>query len=287
MTPRRRPLHGPDAGAREPSDAARRAAPSDAPAHALTHVDAIRALQRTVGNRATARLLGGGTPAGDPVGRLGVRRKPAAVVQRVLQVNGKNVNLGMLLDHADDMNESVILANWDWSKTVHNFEATTRQEAYAKLYQAIGAAKSQVVDPPALYVAANLKFLTNASGRLPTLYFISGSLSGRIRQQHGSGPAGISQSGKVDYFFANHDKLQQFQQAAQLARSEGKDFTTDVGTYAGSLNPTAGNYHLEITYSGSKPGKTHASGGLINVSTGDYDDLKIKAIYQKAIGFTT
>ncbi|MDA1011009.1 MAG: hypothetical protein O2888_06000 [Chloroflexi bacterium] len=70
-------------------------------------------------------------------------------------------------------NERVIFTIWNWSTTTHDFVRDSRTNAAAKLVKAITDASTQVVDPPALYSAANLRFLTSAAGRLPTLYFTS------------------------------------------------------------------------------------------------------------------
>jgi hypothetical protein len=186
------------------------------------------------------------------------------------------------------MSERVILANWGWSLTEHNFVTSSRGSAQEKLDKAVTAAKAQVIDVPPLYSAANLMFLTQGADRLPTLYFKSGNQSGRIRQQHGSGPVVIDQTDKVDYFFPSRDKMEHFYTAAVDARTNKTDFAPDLSTYGATLTPKAGHYHFEVTYkSGRKIAKLHPSGGTVLTDISGYDDIRIKSIYQGVIGYTT
>ncbi|MEX2228524.1 MAG: hypothetical protein WEB13_02695 [Dehalococcoidia bacterium] len=354
MAPRKHP-HVPDLRAVAPSEA-RRSAPAHTHAPAPAGADAMRALQRRIGNRATAQLLAVTAEAepateaqqsgrlevqpateapsdGEPVARLErdapssatatdgpdavavrkpaskpgngvVARKPSpsrretvarqasarpgnAVVRRKIELDGTEADLAGLLKQASDMKERVILANWGWSQVMHDFESSDKVTAAEKLDEAVASAKSQAQDVPALYSAANLAFLTKGEGRLPTLYFISGATSGRIRQQHGSGPAVISQSDKTDYFFNDQKKMRSFQRAARDARSHRAAFNPNLGDYGATTVPTAGYFHFEVTYSGSVPTKLHPSGGTVDTAIGGYDDTKIQVIYNQAIGLST
>ena len=227
-----------------------------------------------------------------PVPRGGVARRASAVpgngvARRKVQLDGTAANLAGLLAQANDMKERVILANWDWSETIHNFESSDSATAQEKLEDAVASAKSQAQDVPALYSAANLAFLTKGEGRLPTLYFIAGTTSGRIRQQHGSGPAVISQTDKVDYFFESKNMLRAFQKAARAARKLGSAFAPNLAIYHATTTPTAGYFHFEVTYSGAVPGKLHPSGGIVDTAIGTYDDTKIQVIYNQAVGLST
>ena len=210
------------------------------------------------------------------------------VIQRRILFDGKQVEIGKQLSRASDMKERVIIANWDWSQTDHDFVTTKRGTSQDKLDKAVASAKAQVVDVPPLYSASNLMFLTHGSDRLPTLYFKSGNLSGRIRQQHGSGPVVIDQTDKVDYFFPSKDKMDLFYDATADARTKKADFNPDLSTFEATLTPTAGYYHFEVTYkSGRKIAKVHPSGGTVVTNTGGYNDIRIKSIYQGVIGYTT
>lgn len=210
------------------------------------------------------------------------------IVQRKILLDGVKADLGNLISKAHDDAERVILANWGWSQTEHNFVKSKKISAKRKLRAAIRSAKSQVVDVPALYSAANLKFLTKASDRLPTLYFVSGNESGRIRQQHGSGPRVVGQTNKTDYFFSDEDGLGRFEAAAKQAKKNKQTFNPSLSSYNATLTPTADYFHYEVTYAGGrKIAKLHRSGGKADPDVSGYDDTRIKSIYQGTIGYTT
>lgn len=316
--------------------------------------EALRSLQRRIGNRAVARLLGveanaaaepdagaepnarlerESPPAGEPSARAaagaaadaaptrgtdaiaarkprskpgngGVARKPRSApwdavarragvrpgtgtVQRTIQLDGVDADLADLLEQANDMQERVILANWGWSQLVHDFVSSDTDTAEEKLDAAVASAKSQAAVVPALCKAQNLAFMTKAGGREPTLYFISGATSGRIRQQHGSGPAVISQTDKTDFFFESKDMMRAFQKAARAARSARTAFAPNLAIYHATTTPTSGYFHFEVTFSGAVPTKLHPSGGQVDVNLNGYDDTKIEVIYNRAIGLST
>jgi hypothetical protein len=220
----------------------------------------------------------------------GTENAQRSVVQRRLLVQDGEVNLSLLLKLAPDMATRVIIANWAWSDTPHNFSSVE------KLFEAINAARLKSKDVPALYSSDNLEFLTQTPGRLPTLYFKSGINSGRIRQQHGSGPAVIAETYKKDYFFEDNADKSNFAEAASAARRANPKLTfhpnsDDPETYFNvKLDPTEGDYHCEVTFTGTDTWivqKVHPSEGRIVTDTSTYNDEKIKKIYQSAIGYTT
>jgi len=173
--------------------------------------------------------------------------KHSRVAQFRILFDGRQVKLTRLLRRATGDEERVILANWGWSKTQHNFASgILGLTARERLFEAIGSASSQVKNPPALYSAANLMFLTKASGRLPTLYFRSGNQSGRIRQQHGAGSKVDREVNKVDYFFSSKSSMKKFFKAALKAAEHGRRFNPRLARYGASLAPGAGNFHFEI-----------------------------------------
>jgi hypothetical protein len=239
--------------------------------------------------RVATQVTRGHTPE-SPVLKSGSKGPSPNVVQRRLLVQDGEVNLSLLLKLAPDMATRVIIANWAWSDTEHNFSSVE------KLFEAINSARLKSKDVPALYSADNLEFLTQTPGRLPTLYFRSGIHSGRIRQQHGSGPAIIAETYKIDYFFADNTDKSNFAEAASRAR-RAKPKTTfqptpdDPATYFNvKLEPMDGDYHCEVTYTGADTWtvqKVHPSEGRIVTDTSTYDDEKIKKIYQSAVGYTT
>ena len=209
-------------------------------------------------------------------------------IQRKILLDGNEANLGDLLKDAKDMKERVILANWGWADEEHDFKTSKKKKLGAKevLKNAVSSAKSYVESVPALYTAANLKFMTKDSGRLATLYFINGNQSGRIRQQHGSGPLVKDQTGKKDYFFSDKQKMNAFLAAAKEA-SKNRKSEPVLSSFGGTNRPTNGAFHLEVTRKGGVITSTHISGGLCDTGIGGYDDIRIKAVYQKAIGYTT
>lgn len=259
-------------------------------AHELTHV-----IQQT------------GADSTPPAPRLksGIKGQRKRVVQRVIKVNGQDQDdeamKALLSQWEEDKPERTILANWHASKTVHDFVAKDKHKnkddakAKAALKEAVEDAKTKAKEPPTLYKAANLKFLTQAEGRLPTLYFKSGNQSGRIRQQHGSGPAVKAETNKVDYFFAEKGDMNKFEKAAQKAWKQDKvafnPTPEEREGYGASLIPTEDYYHYEVTYTNDTDHmikKVHPSGGQIVTDLSGYlNDETIKKIYQRAIGYTT
>ena len=220
---------------------------------------------------------------------LNAQGRSSQTVQRRIFLDGQEAPLQKLLSQAKDAKERVILANWGWSDTKHNFESRKNgPKARQRLIEAIASAKSQAKDVSSLYSASNLMFLTKASGRLPTLYFRSGNESGRIRQQHGGGPRVVSETNKIDYFFSDESQKKKFHKAAKYAMDNGKKFKPRLSKYSASLVPGADNFHFEVTFKGGgKIKKIHMSGGKIDNDISKYDDTRIKSIYLSAIGFTT
>lgn len=268
-------------------------------------------LQRAFGNRAVTRLVAGAPavqasrdpstqilsrsragnvqPTITQMPKSGLAGQGNKVVQRRIQFNGVDVDLGSLLKRAKDMKERVILANWGWSDIVHNFRRSKKHKTPRKaLVKAVESAKSQVKDVPPLYKAGNLMFLTKAGGRLPTLYFRSGNDSGRIRQQHRSGPMVGRETNKIDYFFPDKARMDKFGAATKKARAKDKAFKPWLWRYKAKLTPRAGYSHYEVTYKGSKKiAKVHPSGGLVDLDLRGYNDTRIKSIYQRVIGSIT
>jgi hypothetical protein len=254
----------------------------------------LQSLQRQIGNRAVARLISGEHEAaaqhsahpdarragGDHGSRSEAsapRLNRSPVLQRTIKVDGKEYSTAKLWKAILSKKARVIAANWALSSIDHDFRSVD------KLGEALAKAMAQTKAPPALFQAANLKFLTKADERLPTLYFKSGGNSGRLRQQHGSGPAVVEESGKVDYFFASKRVMKYF--SSRLYAWGNRDrVERRLVKYGGTTTPTAGYAHLEVTYSGQDIVKRHPSGGLIDVATVGYDDDAITAIYQRVTG---
>jgi hypothetical protein len=211
--------------------------------------------------------------------RRGAGQGPvSSVVQRVIKVKEADADLAALKQGKSDAHQAV-LQNWADSETVHDFSAED------ELHGAAASAAAQPDEASALYGAANLKFLTKADGRLPTLYFKSGANSGRLRQQHGGGPKASSEANKTDYFFASQAHLNAFHAAAKKAKKDDVAFEPDAAVHHFSTVPTDDHYHHEVTYDQDrKVKKTHASGGKVVTNVADYDADKVKSIYKKVTG---
>lgn len=215
-----------------------------------------------------------------------VNNRPRTIVQRTVKIVEGDINVTgpNLITYAKEGREMQILGNWVWSKTRHEF---TNEE---KLRKAIKMAKESPDNKPNLYKKENLKFLTKAKDRAPTLYFKDGDNSGRMRQQHGSGPMQKSQTGKEDYFFDTKETAASFKRTASNNKADEKEF---VPSNAVSTTPENGQYHVEITYrkpTKEKPTnieKTHISGGQISINLDDYDEQSTTKIYEQVTGRAT
>ncbi|WP_248794679.1 DUF4157 domain-containing protein [Pseudomonas sp. MWU13-2105] len=215
-------------------------------------------------------------------------------VQRVVIAGGKTAQ-DIEKQGELEPGDIAVLRNWDTSKTLHHFpdEAT--------LLEAIERAKSQQeldkknnhFSPSGLYHKDNLKFLTTSPDRLPTLYFktAGNNDSGRIRQQHASGPLVKSQTGKIDYFFLEKEKMLAFRKALRnIKKDAGKLKDINVTEHGGSLEASEGAYHLEVTYKKDADGNiveiasTHPSGGTVALSHDTYSQEKIEHTYKQATG---
>lgn len=205
----------------------------------------------------------------------------ANVVQRVIKVNGK-----ISRPTRSNPAEQAIVKNWIASRIEHNFAGRTSDQATKALDRAIQDAATHGKVAPPLFCANNLKFLTQDPSRLPTLYFKSGNESGRIRQQHPSGPAVITQVNKIDYFFPAQATSDSFYDKAKQAMKDSQVFPRDPRRYTGARpEPAFGDYHIEVTYkSDGKIQKIHPSGGKAQPDVKDYHDWQIDLIYQRAIG---
>ena len=292
----------------------------------LTPGDLLQ-LQRTIGNQAVGRLLSGLEQRSDPPRRPDEQEEDGAAGQAprpALAIDGpgkgviqRKVLVWRTVKHLFKKNEKKyakstykpptqqqknILKNWNTSPTEHKFSSEgalkkALDRAEKEQRNAEGVKKTSGKDVPDLYTQTNLKFLTQDTGRLPTLYFLAGNTSGRIRQQHGSGPAVVSQDNKVDYFFADDAAKRSFARGVRHAKRHGQDFDPDVKVKKTGASrytfkrmpPTAGDFHVEVTYqTASVPGqvaKVHISGGLAQpVDKSAYPDQEIQKIYEQAIG---
>ncbi|MGW6128494.1 hypothetical protein ACWFNE_00575 [Cellulomonas sp. NPDC055163] len=175
-----------------------------------------------------------------------------------------------------------ILSTWCQSPTVHSFAgsaALVKAIRRALRMPLVGAAVGSL--PPSPYRAGDLVFATQQAGRLPTLYFQAGGSSGRLRQQHPSGPlAQVPRQDKVDYFAPDPG----------VFHGQGLKHTVFLGTPAEqalSRAPAIGLHHLELTYVGDVVSVRHLSAGRV-VSVGPdpalYPQQTVTQVYKAAIG---
>lgn len=239
-------------------------------------------------------------------GSLSGRHVPSSllgegVIQRTIRLNGKAAILDHLKQGKSERHRG-ILDTWHNSNTVHDFEGETDDDALNDLHEAVGSASAQPTDVPALYSSQNLKFLTRAGGREPTLYFGSADgRSGRIRQQHPAGPKVASQVNKRDYFFEQESDLDDFDRRAMKAWKRDRRFNPRKlrrkKALAFSSRPRQDAYHYEVTYkrfrrygrvrTKGEIEKLHSSQGRVDRNKDGYNDERIRRIYHQATGHTS
>ena len=217
------------------------------------------------------RTADAGAPA-DP--RAGA---PNPVIQRTLKVGGQDFTQAEIDNLYRPGARRTILGNWRASALEHSFATVD------KLKEAAMRARDTVPDAAGLFTKANLIFTTETGTRAPTLYFRSGNQSGRLRQQHGSGPLVRTETDKVDYFFSTKAAAEQCRDAARAARTNNDDFVPANPDWR--TVPQNGDYHLEVTMSGNDVRGTHLSEGRINLNGLDaYDDASIARIRNQIVG---
>ena len=224
--------------------------------------------------------------------QAGIGNRNTSAVLTAASGSGRKLTLGRQrteLSEADvagittDPIEQKILRQWMRADVPHHF--ATR----ARLIKALRSAKNwhaQSVQPPALFRRANLVFLTSAENREVTLYFVQGDKSGRIRQQHQSGPLAVQEEGNKHYFFSSEEAATEFRRRAEDARFRRTKFIASTHSdLQYSTKASNGKWHVEITRKANgRISQTHRSGGQIVTNIDGYDDAAIAEIYRKATG---
>lgn len=230
--------------------------------------------------------LGRELPARPGTQAKNIRRAPAAAIQRKILLDGQEIYWDQIMalpfaGHLDD-DQKMILMNWADQRTKHKFisDSDQRRTAAAKMFEA--AARVAALLPRGntvvnLYRKENLKFITKTPDRKPTLYFISGDQSGRLRQTHGSGPMLGLEEGKTDFFYKDMADLRQFH--AKMSEKRKKREATDWWEWNSewllhnSLTAQEGYFHLEVTRDPNGiVTNTHVSGGTYSSDISGYDD---------------
>lgn len=261
-------------------------------------------LQRTAGNQAVVKRLVGDrsdedtrTESSAPALREPDNHEIAGddyLTQRVVSIhNGPAQDYAALRPHAKGhAARKRALRKWIGSTLLHNFRNVAALKEALKRAAALHPGAPQVGAPP-LFTLANFMFRTQAPGRKSTLYFRQGATSGRIRRQHPSGPAVITETNKFDFFFGNGPDLLRFQQALAAAKSRNpKTFNSLI--QGARLIPQNGDRHVEVTFTqapvlaGGYPtgelDKTHVSQGTVVQGNQGLSDRRIARIYRRAIG---
>lgn len=213
------------------------------------------------------------------------------IVQRAVQVEGVAQTVAQVTAHFHGTPNALtapqiqILQSWSDSGTLHNFRPSQGRTGWDKVPLALGRANAMPNNaPPALFTAANLRFITQSGNRLATYYFSTGGQTGRLRQQHKSGPlAEIDPQVNTRISFANRGDRTAFVNALRASRTNGAAFVDPDPTLWGQ--PAVGQHLLEYHLTGGVAVGWHPSGGLIqNVPLAQNNDVAIAAIYNNIIG---
>ncbi|MBO9555257.1 hypothetical protein [Cellulomonas sp.] len=260
--------------------------------------DLLHRLQRAAGNEAVTRLIASqarGRLVAAPGARPGALALPVPVVQRAVRLAGVPRTYADLvalpvvtayvgtLAPADATRALLVVSTWSQSATVHDFGSVRRLvKAVRKALETAQVGPAPGALPPAPYLAANLMFVTQAGGRLPTLYFGAGGVTGRLRQQHPGGPlAQVPRANKVDYFSTRRERLQR-------VPGRGAAFRGTPREQRLRTVPQPGDFHLELTYDAAGHiAVRHMSEGTVARVGPDpvaYPQNEVTRIYKAAIG---
>lgn len=233
-------------------------------------------LQNAVGNRVVCELIAG-----------------ARSVQRVVKFQGveqKEADLNSVGGPDWQDTHRAIVRSWMDSTVVHDFIGKNPGD---QLVTAVEMAVNWSGSPlPELFQRTHLAFVTVTEHRLPTLYFQSGKKGGRIRQQHGSGPAILVYDSKKDFFFTSQEDQRNFGIAAggQINRAftpingktiDGKKSNTFNPVLRFSDTPETGRFHSEVFfYENGTVDNHHPSGGTVRIPSDiEYPDEDIRSIF--------
>ncbi|HYD94493.1 MAG TPA: RHS repeat-associated core domain-containing protein [Noviherbaspirillum sp.] len=211
----------------------------------------------------------------------GVRRQP---VPLNLLRDGKEVDLGRILAQVPDVKTRVILMNWAWGDVRHNFESDEGYRAVEIMWHAATSMQRFPEQVPDIFQAKYLVFATTIPDTLPTLYFMNGDKSARVRQQHSCGPAIDMETGNRDFFFQEKKNLHAFME--QVSR-QPKQFP-DVRAFGGQLRAEHGFFHGDVTWENNVVTACHTSRGTVDLNiVKKMQDRQIARIYLQAIGRST
>ena len=226
-------------------------------------------LQARAGNAATRSMLE----------QSAISASGRDVIRRTIAINGVPTNVAMAVQALANLgvNAAVraqmtpILNSWAGAVAVHDFatpQLLRRALRRALQMPAAGALVPGAPVPvaiPAIFRAANLNFVTQAAGRLQTLYFTLAGNTGRLRQQHDTGPlAKLDAHPKRRVSFATPAERAAVRQALTLSSGNGLPFV-HPNPASEHDPPVTGEHLLEYGLDAmgvARPG-THPSGGLV------------------------
>lgn len=255
-------------------------APTSLPVHTRAASASVPIQAKTTGQGRPERNL----PARPDTSAKNTGRAPAAVLQRSIKLDGQEKYWDQIMDFPFASHLSTdaktILKRWADQQTIHKFVSDSRSTAAAKLFAAAEEAADLITKGDTvvkLFNAQNLKFITKTPDRKPTLYFISGDQSGRLRQTHGSGPKLGMEQGKTDFFYTNEADLRTFHEKMSSKRKAREapglwEWTSELLLH-NSMTAQEGDFHLEVTRDQNGVVKnTHVSGGRYSSDISAYND---------------
>lgn len=217
--------------------------------------------------------------------------KSKPVIQRVLRVQGTPQTVAQVVTHFAatatpiTATQQTILTTWANAATIHNFRQSKGITGWNKIPIALNRAENP--PPPAFFCQANFEFITDTGGaRLPTLYFSGGGQTGRLRQQHKSGPlAEMDPNPQTRASFASKADRDIFVAAIKLSARNNTAFVDPGNSHTPPVN---GEHMLEYSLdpaTGVARASHHPSDGLKQPKPAAIDsDVAITGIYNNIIG---
>lgn len=189
------------------------------------------------------------------------------VVQRQVRVNNIRRTMIQVNNQIGPLSNArlLILQSWINTATIHNFIPTHGYTAWENLYRALVRVAAMPFAIPPLFTAPNLLFITHQVGRLPTLYFLGGGQTGRLRQQHDTGPlAKIDPIPRIRVSFANTATRGLYTTNLSTSARGGTPFVTPAGVIVNNP-PVPGQFLLEYNLNAAAVAihNWHISGGVI------------------------
>lgn len=237
--------------------------------------------------------------------RFNDNRKPIlknGPIQRTLQINGvptvndlqliNQINIGAPAPiGAAEINR---IGEWSQSPVVHNFKIRNnrhRRKIRNNLFHTTHTTaepKIGLSDTPALFGVWNYEHSTHQAGRLPTLYFDTNNRTGRLRQQHSTGPlAKVDANRKVRLGMATIEDQDRVWDAMGRA-----NFNPHRVRYWRGLRrrrvpvnipPEQNDFQIEYDMGTAPATGRHKSGGRVD-RTQNYTQNDIDQIYNGIVG---